>query len=449
MTRQLTTTAGAPPKGRGILASVGSTAVAKVAVMALSGILGIITSRMIIHSFGTEAYAQYGLLASFPTLLPFADLGIAAVVINAVAGSASPRTDDFVRRTITTAFRILIVSGAIMIAVGVVITALGWWPALLGNGLIADGGSLAAFACLAIFGLVIPLTVGQRVLVGLGKTNVQVASQSVVAPFMFLAIGALVLLAVPAGTYLAVISYVGNALVSVICLFLAARVLKPQIGAAIREIPHIRSYRGVSAIGLAWPMLLQMIALPIALQTGRLLLSQIGTPQQLAEYNLSSQLFQIVLQTTAAAGLAMWPIYAKARSAGRIESPVVPTLWFLAGGLVLGGILAVASPWLTAFVSGGKITLDLWVILPWVLFVGLQAAKYPVGMYMTDKRGLVFQVVPILIMVPLNLGLSVLFIGMIGAGGPVLGSTISVLVCQFLPNLWYVSRDLARRRREA
>jgi O-antigen/teichoic acid export membrane protein len=276
-----------------------------------------------------------------------------------------------------------------------------------------------------------------------------VASQAVVAPFMFLVVGAFVVLMVPAGTYLAVVTYVANALVSVICLIVAARALNPQVGAAIREIPRIRSYRGVSALGLAWPMLVQMVALPIAMQTGRLLLSHLGTVEQLAAYNLASQLFGIVLQTVAAAGIALWPVYAAARSAGRIESPAVPTLWFLLGGLVLGTGLAVISPLLVDFVSDGAISLDLWMLVGFVVFVGLQAAKYPVGMYMTDKTGLVFQVLPIVLMVPLNLGLSWWFIGTVGAAGPVLGSAVSVALCQLVPNLWYVSRDLGRRRAEA
>ncbi|OII23723.1 polysaccharide biosynthesis protein [Frigoribacterium sp. MCBA15_019] len=448
MSRSATGSAGRPRRG-GAMAAVGSTAAIKVIVMGLSGVLGIITSRMIIQNFGTDAYAQYGLLSTFPTLLPFADLGIAAIVINAVAGSSSVRTDDFVKRSIVTAFRVLLVSGGIMVAVALIITLAGWWPVLLGEGLLPDGGSLAAGLCLAVFGLVIPLTVGQRILVGLKKTSTQVASQAVVAPFMLLAIGSAVMFSAPIGSYLAVVSYVANSLVSVICLIVAARALSPQIGQAVKLVPRVRSYRGVPALGLAWPMLVQMIALPVAMQTGRLLLSHLAGPDELAQYNLASQLFGIVLQTVAAAGIALWPVYAAARSAGRVESPTVPTLWFLLGGLVLGTALAVLSPFLARFVSGGAITLDGWMLVGFVVFVGLQAAKYPVGMYMTDKTGLVFQVLPIVLMVPLNLGLSWWFIGLVGAAGPVLGSAISVALCQLVPNLWYVSRDLGRRRAEA
>jgi O-antigen/teichoic acid export membrane protein len=425
--------------------AVGSTAVIKVFVMALSGILGIITSRLIIQHFGTEAYVQYGLLSTFPSLLPFADLGIAAVVINAVAGSDHPRTDDLVKRTIVTAFRILMVSGGIMVAVSVVITAFGWWPILLGDGLM-PGGNLAAGLCLAVFGVVVPLTVGQRVLVGLKRTTSQVASQAVVAPFMFLVIGAFAMLMIPAGTYLAVVSYIANSLVSVLCMILAARALKPQIGAAFRLIPKVRSYASVPAMSLAWPMLVQMIALPVAMQTDRLLLSHVSGTAELAQYNLASQLYGIVLQTIAAAGVALWPVYAKARAQNRVESPAKPTLWFLSGGVILGTALALVSPWLTQFVSGGKIQLPPILLISFVVFVALQACKYPIGMYMTDKGGLVFQVVPILIMVPLNLGVSWALISPFGAAGPIMGSALSVALCQVIPNFWYVSRDLKRRR---
>ena len=125
---------------------MGSTATAKVIVMGLSGILGLVTSRLIIEHFGTPAYAQYGLLTTLPNLLPFTDLGIAAVVINAIASSSDPRHDPFARRTIVTAVRILIVSGSLIVAVAALITLLGWWRPLLGEGLLADGGSTAAFA---------------------------------------------------------------------------------------------------------------------------------------------------------------------------------------------------------------------------------------------------------------------------------------------------------------
>lgn len=432
-----------------IWSKLGTTAGIKVVVLGLSGLFAIMTSRLIISHFGTEAYAQYGLLASFPSLLPFADLGIAAVVINAIAESNSARTDEHVRRSLLTAVRILLVSGILIVAASALISILDWWPLLLGNGLIPNGGKFAAFLCLAIFGLALPLSIGQRILVGLERTGTQVMCQVVVAPFIFLAVVTSVAIAAPIGSYLAVFSYAASVLNSVICLVIAVRLISPQLGSAIGAVQRIRRDPGVKVIHLAWPMLLQMVALPIAMQSDRLLLSHLTRGPELAEYNLASQLFGMILQTIAAAGIVLWPIYAKARAADRIESPLVPTLWFAIGGLGMAALLAAVTPWLVAYISDGKITLDLWMIAGFIAFVGFQAAKYPAGMYMTDKRGLRFQVVPILILVPVNIGISWWLIGVVGAAGPIIGSAISVALCQVIPNLFYVLLDLRRRRNMA
>ena len=438
-----------PTSNRGAMAAVGNTAAAKVLVMGVSGVLGILTTRMIISNFGSEAYGQYGLLTNITSLLPFADLGIAAVIINTIAGSSDPRSDLQVRRTIVTAMRILCTSGAIIAGIGLIITLFGGWPAILGNGLIPGSGGTAALLCLVVFGAALPLTVGQRILVGLQRTGTQVASQAIVAPFMFASIFLLVAISAPAGSYIAVLSYVGNGLISVVCLIIAARLISPQFRLALKELPRLRSAPGVPVMHTAWPMLAQMLALPVAMQTDRLLLSHLTSGDELARYNLASQLFGIVLQTIATAGVALWPIYAKARVNSSIQSPVRPTLWFFTGGLVLSGALALGSPWVTGFVSDGKIELDYWLIGGFVAFAALQASKYPVGMYMTDKKGLRFQVVPILILVPVNLVISWWLITLVGPGGTIIGSTIAVAVCQVIPNFLYVRRDLAHRRAAA
>ena len=52
-------------------------------------------------------------------------------------------------------------------------------------------------------------------------------------------------------------------------------------------------------------------------------------------------------------------------------------------------------------------------------------------------------------MIPLSLGLSWWLIGLVGAGGPIIGSAVAVLICQVVPNYVFVRRDLRRRAREA
>ncbi|MBC7594693.1 MAG: oligosaccharide flippase family protein [Kineosporiaceae bacterium] len=427
---------------------VGSTAGMKILVMGLSGVLGIVTSRLIIQNYGVENYAQYGLLASLPTLLPFADLGIAAVVINTVAGSVKPDEDEDVRRTLTSALRVLVFSGAIIVGLSLALLLLGWWPALLGGGLL-PGGDVVATVCLVLFGLTLPLSIGARVLVGMNRNPSQVGVQAVIAPLILLCVGGTVVLGIGAGGALAIFSYFAAMVSAVLCLVLAGRAVSPQLTRAIRAVPHLRRDPGVRIRDTAWPMLVQMIALPIAMQTDRILISHRSDSQTLAQYNLAFQLFGIVLQTISAAGVALWPLYAKSRALGHIRSPARPAAVFLVGGLLLASIMAILSPWLARLVSGGVIRLDGWLLGGFIAFVAVQAVKYPLGMYMTDRRGLRAQVIPTLLMVPMSVGLSWWLISPIGAAGPVIGSAAAVAVCQILPMSWFVHRDLRARRLES
>lgn len=426
---------------------VGGAAAVKVIVMAVTGLLGLVTSRIILQNFGVEAYAQYGLLASLPSLLPFADLGLAAVVINAAAESDDPRHDPRMRRALVSATRVLIVSGAIIAVVAVSITLLGWWPGILGPGLMSNGGWVAGLS-LALFGIGLPLTIGPRLLVGLGRNTTQIATQALIAPIILVLVGASVLLHVPAGQYLAVFTYIAGIVVSTVCLVIAARVVSPQLAAVAREVPQLRAHPGTRVMHLAGPMLVQMLALPIAMQSARILISHLAGAHELAEYNLASQLFSIALQTISAAGIALWPIYARARAAKRVESPFAPMLWFLLGGLILAGAMALLSPWLADLASGGALTLAPGLVAAFVVFVALQAAKYPIGMYMTDARGLRFQVLPTIAMIPIAIGLSWWLIPLWGAAGSVMAVSAAVFVCQVVPNLIYVRFDLRRRRHE-
>jgi len=398
--------------------SVGTTAVAKVLVMGVSGVFGLVNTSLIIRHFGADAFAQYGLLATFPTLMPFTDLGIGAVILNTVAGSTDPAHDSTVRRTITTAIRVLLGSALVVSTVGIVLMLLGAWPWLLG-GKLMEGGGLTATVCLIIYAAALPMSVGQRVIIGLGRSATQVISQGVVSPA-----------------------------VSVICIIVAWRATRPLFAGALRDVPRVRSVRGVRIVNTAGPQLLQSLAIPIAFQTDRLLLSHLGQSQALAEYNLANNLFNMLTQTVMAAGVAMWPMFARARADKRIENPFKPAMLFSGGGFVLALALVAVTPWAARVMSHGKIVLPAALVWAFAVYVAVEAGKQPLGMYMTDPRGLQFQVVPVLVLVPMNLAISWVLIGPFDAAGPILGSVISVILCQIMPYAWWVRRDVARRRRE-
>ena len=424
---------------------VGTTAGMKVLVMGISGVLGIITSRLIIEHFGVDSYAQYGLLASLPALMPFADLGIAAAIVNTVAGSADPRRDDAVHRVLTSALRVLLGSASVIATLSLALLLTGTWPRLMGEGLLPDGDVVVTI-CVAIFALTLPLGIGARVLVGLNRNPSQVAAQAVVAPFILVCVSTSIVAGIHAGGFVALFSYLAATASALVCLTLAARSLGSQIGRAIRAVPRWRAEPGVRIMNTAWPMLILMMSEAFAMQTDRVLISNRADSATLAQYNLSFQLFGIVLQTVSAAGIALWPMYARARSRGEVRSPFKPALVFLVAGLVLGSVMAALSPWLTGLVSDGKIEIGGWILVGFVAWVSVQALKYPLGMYMTDAAGLRFQVLPTLTMMVVSISLSWWLIGRVGAAGPAIGTAIAVGVCQIPAMIFYITRDLRRRR---
>lgn len=424
---------------------VGRNVAAKAAVMLCAAPLSVLSARLIITDYGVDAYSQFSLIASLTALVPFADLGVSAAIVNRVAGSDDPRTDPEVRGTLVASLRLLICSAAAIILIGATVSALGLWRTLLGNGLMS-GGETTALLCVVVFALTLPLGIGQRVLNGLSRNHVQVLVSGMAAPLILVSLLVLTVSDLRVATYLALLSYLASTTVAAVGMWLAARALRPQMGRAVRDVPRLRTAHTTPVFGVAVPQLVQMLALPIAMQTDRLLLSHLSDRDELARYALAAQLFGLVLQTVYAAGIALWPVFARARADGQIRSPVTMAAGFAAGGFAGAGCLALLLPWVAPIVASDKITLTTTLALAFVLFVTVEAAKYPLGMYMTDERGLRFQILPILVLVPLNLGVSWWLIGPLGAAGPVLGSAEAVFVCQVLPNFVYVRRDLARRR---
>ncbi len=429
---------------RGLWSSVRRSAGAKILVLPVSAILGVVNVRLIIDHFGPAAFAQYGLLVAIGSLLPFADLGISAAVMNVVGQSADPRTDPKVHRTLVTAIRILIGSFAVLLTLALVITVLGLWPDLLGKGLDPRTGSLTAGMCLAAIAVSMLFGFGQRILAGAGRNHISIVVLGLQTPIVLGVLLVVIYGDVPFGPYIAVIPYVVTLVLQMLTTVSASRVISPMLGNAVRDVRRLRSVRGARVFDVAWPMLIQMIALPFAMQTDRLMLSHFSTKAQLAEYNLASQMFTPVWQVVTAGGFALWPIFAKQRASGGRRSPIPISLAFGGAAAAVSVLIALASPWLSDLASGGRISLSLVLVVAFSVFMVFQALKYPLGMFMTDARGLRFQAYMIVAMAPINIAISYWLTLRLGAAGPIIGSLVGVALFQFAANYWYVRRRLRR-----
>jgi O-antigen/teichoic acid export membrane protein len=210
----------------------------------------------------------------------------------------------------------------------------------------------------------------------------------------------------------------------------------------VRQVGRLRTVSGGRVLDVAWPMLIQSIALPIAMQTDRLVLSHRAGSGVLAEYNLASQMFTPIWAVVAAAGVTLWPVFARARANGRRESPMSTALLFGAMAGLMATVIALFSPWIARLAAGDRIQLSVLLVVSFAVLMVFQGLKYPLGMFMTDVAGLRFQALLIVLMLPVNVGLSWYLAGPLGAAGPVIGSVAGVVGFQVLPNLIYVRRRL-------
>lgn len=438
-----------PTSRRRLVRVVGGSAAARMLVLPISAILGIIVTRLIIDNYGQAAYAQYMLLVGIVALIPFADLGISAAIMNAVASAEDPRTDARLRGTLITAMRILAGSATTLILISAILSVTGSWSAILGDGLDGETGNLAAGLCLSIFALSMLVSYGQRILVALNLNFLTILIGGLQTPIVLLSLLGAIATGVDLGPYVAVVSYASLVVTGGLMLFLANRRIRPLLGQAFRGAWRIFTVRGERVFDTAWPMLVQMIALPLAMQSNRLILSHTSGVTELATYSLASQMFNPIFSVSVAASMALWPIFARARAFG--SSEVSPRrLTFVFGGLALLAVTAMSlvSPFLAQLASGGEIVLPWTLVIAFAILMLFQAAKSPLGMYMTDARGLRFQAYMVLLMLPVNVGISIVLAVWWGAVGPVIGSIVGVLVFQLIANWIYVGREERRRALE-
>ncbi|MFD1338436.1 lipopolysaccharide biosynthesis protein [Microbacterium lemovicicum] len=426
----------------GVLRSVGASAAARFAVMPISAFLGIIVTRLLIENYGEATYAQYILLVSVGALIPFADLGVGAAIMNAAAGAKNPRTDAHLRSVLVACIRVLASSAIVIILVAVAIYALGAWPALLGEGLTPSTGGLAATLCLVVFGFSVLTSFGQRIMIALGLNSTVILLQVLQTPIVLLVLWTVISTG-GSGGYIAVVSYLATFLIGIVVLIIAARKIRPAVGRAMREAvtPGVR---GARVFDTAWPQLVMMVALPLAMASDRLVLSHLSTLQALTEYSLAAQMFMPLYGAVAAAGMSLWPVFARARQTGQ-RSPVSPfamSAAFAGFGLVAASVMMLLSGWLAEIASGGVISLGWPILVMFVIYVTVQAAKYPFGAFLTDAKGLRFQAYCVLLLLPINLGLTLLLTPLLGAPGPLIGSVIGVVLCQMIPNAIMVRRRL-------
>ncbi|WP_191564284.1 oligosaccharide flippase family protein [Janibacter melonis] len=399
----------------------------------------LVAARILIGDVDATGYATYMLVAGLVTVLPFADLGMGASVMDAFARRGEPNAPDPVRVFAKT-WKLLCFSALVIAVVGVAMGVAGFWTTLLGLPASRSLNSTISI-CTVLLAIGVPLGLGQRVLTGLGKNHYTIFFQSLSAVVMFALV--LILSQTESSVHAYVLApFSGLLIANFLSLIVALRLSEVRFREEILAVSR-SGLSDISVRKVAGPMLVITLVLPLAYQMDRVILSHAASSDAVAQYSLSYQLFAPLLGVLGSAGAALWPIFAKQRTMAmglRRSTVALAEGSFLAVGSCMAIGLVLVTPYVAGAVSSSQVHISAGLTVAFATLLVLQAASYPLAMVLTSAHELRIQAVLHVGMLLANLPLSVVLAFRLGASGPVIASLLSVAVALFIPQVWRVLR---------
>ncbi|MVU77321.1 oligosaccharide flippase family protein [Nocardia sp. ET3-3] len=418
----------APGERRALLRSAGY----RIAGTPIVALLGLANTAIIVRQTGSAVFGLVSLIATVTLLFPFADLGIGATVLSASAQLADdPSAADVVRR----AYRVLFGVAAGLTVAAFTLLATGSWTVLTGlSSGPQDGWAITVAAVL--FALTIPAGLGVRILIGIDRNE----------------LATLVLMSCPAFALLTTLAlsaagvrpiwYCVSALVGVLAGQSVGTVAALRLSglgrSAFAPVPEPRTRL---LAGSVW-LFVVGVGLPAGLQSGRLLLSHLSTPDELSRYALIAQIYGVIWQVISTAGLAYWPVFVKRRGA---SAETVRIWWRITGMFVgaaaLGAVaLAALGPWAAAILSGGRIDVSYQLALAFGALLLVQSTHLPANVLLTKPNEARWQAGWTVVMAALSIGLGIAVAARYGAVGVVCAAALGTLLAQVVPDLVWVPR---------
>lgn len=408
---------------------LGSFAV-RVLTLPLSAVFGLITTSIVVEAVGAESFGYVALIGTVFLLLPFADLGVGASVVNAFA----TKDRDVAVSVLAACTRVLLVVAVCLAVTGCLLGANEVGTTALG---VPDShdSRLALTLCVAVFAFSVPFGLGQRILLGVGK-NAYVVGLSAIGPLGALAVCWLMIELGVRSIVLSVAFPVGLALSSVITFFVSLCITRVSVRMWVRSTFSRRPPGSVFSVSdTAIPMFVISVGLPIALQSDRLIIAHQSTPADLAAYSVAAQLYAPLWAIASTTAMPLWPRFARLRS----SPDRARNLWrtaqvsFLLLSIVAGVCYFAVGPQITHLVGDAEVLAPPTLYLAFGFLLVAQTTHLPNGMLLTNGAGLSFQAACVIVMVVLNIALSIYLTPRLGAAGPVVASAAAVFLLQSLP----------------
>lgn len=412
-------------------------AAARAVTLPVTAISTLAATALIIGYGGSSAYAAIAVAATIPQLLPYADLGVGAGVVNATTESAEAS-----RHAVAASLRVVVSAAVVLILIGVSGASFFSWTSVLN--LQASGVGqldLAISSAIVLFAVAMPLSLGQRVLTGLARntTGIFVAS---IAPIVALGLTIVVVIFEAPVWLLALPGTVGLIISNTVAVVVSAKLISLHPRDLLSRATPVRY---VLAQGLAFTVC--TIFLTFLLPMGRVALAAGASPTALAEYSLVLQIYLPAASVVSAAGVALWPHFARHRNSGSLTWAVVSRmLWaFMLCALGAGICFVGFGPVVSSIISQGRITPTVGVYIFAALLLIVQSAQSVFGMVLTTPSGLWFQAV---FAVPMGLSaiaLTAISQNWVGAAAPFLSAATCMALFAVLPAAIRVAR-LSRKK---
>ncbi|GAA4286869.1 hypothetical protein [Georgenia daeguensis] len=406
-----------------------STGLSRIGLLPVSVGATLLAQGLAIDAVGVTQFGVISLVTTMPQLLTFLDFGIGTALINGFARGDRPSA----RRQTRVALAILGIVAFLVLLTGVALQLTVGWRKLLGSDIFLYGYwppllFLLMFACSIPFGL------GARILTGLGRVALATILQTIF-PLMNLACAIAGYFGSQPGLFI-----IGPACaqlaVAILTFVVATRIagfkgntsLSPTFGTAADRLGIFQT---------AWPMLITMMGVPVALQSHRIALSHMASAEALGVYAVAMVFYAPAMSLVNQVLSNLWPHFAGIASK-QGEFVANTHFWSIfrksAFMLVLyAAVFFVLAPVGVQVLSEVSVPRHLWAAMAVLILIqGLQAVP---GMYLTDARGLRFQAVSVSLMCLTALALMLVLTPMMGAVGPVLSSVLAVILAQLIPEL--------------
>lgn len=416
------------------LGSVGLSALVRVGTFPVTALATFLTTSLVIGHAGAAGYAAIAVVITLSQLVPYADLGIGAGVINAISMS---EVDDPIRtKAVASAIRVMLVSMILVSSLGLLgMTFFSWSEVLsLENSGLARLDTVTALV-IVIFAATIPMGIGQRVLLALMMNPIAIVVNSL-GPILSL-LGTAVIVGMGLSPELLVFPpVVGGLISSFVSLWIATK----RIRFRWLTVFQYRKFHlpGLLSQGM-WYLMISVVS-AFAFQWGRIVLASRGTLDQVATYSIAMQFYAPLWSFFIAAGTSLWPIFARNRSRNESNSALLlrMVLYFAGAGLVCLIGLMLFGPWLAGVISHSAVEASAMIFLGCGLLIIVQSVQLVLGVSLTSPRDLRFQALWGIPMAASVIGATWLFVPALGAITPFLAAGVGVLLFQVFPNVFRV-----------